>query len=1195
MSSQNRGAQGTNKQKGVSVNNLFSGRNAPGQRGNDPSRNGMQSVGKAANVFRRMPAPASLPSLRAENNGQDPTTPVVPQGGTGWSKSDNPNGAAEPPQTPTSQQAAVPVPPPANDLRPSWLVAANAEQQTNNSQAREFPSLAPPANDSDKINKWETTSSLAERFNEMSNGDSFEGGVPTRFLGSTPNSTDAAFNAKSSTKPLSNNKYNRNSDDEGFDSQDRDRNYSTEEGGWSSNGSPSQTDSYGPDKDTDGYLSYMTNDLPHFRTSEIRILKRATEQLLLQDISDDEDDVQMTRLDKPSICVVKRGGDVRPVDTPESELSEQVPESPRSPTPPPAPKKATDAVETEEKKLVKERKSFKKIIKEPKGFEEVKPVKLVEKVPEKDLKLTSKKNNKDKKKEVEVKPAEGNIWFKNSEEKKQQAVPTPIPEATPIATLATTPVAAVQYTAEVQTPIEKVEKPAFEEIVPAPLPQENVWAKRKEERESLEREKEKSLMPRVMQQAIEHHFPKVHDSTTIKVDKESTRKSSDTEFTRAAIRARKQQTSNDVRRLINGENGVKIKLNRNGNQENDGSDLKLQKGNGPNGYNNHQNGYKNQNGAYKNNQVNGKLVENNNRERSDSHRSNVSTQHSEDNKKPTLNGQNAKTEETQKENGAFKQFNINEITNISIESWADEMENLCRCEDSDNKTEMNEIVECAEPVKPQQPVSNQVQYQTQEQEKKNKPKTKDPKQGTQLFVPKALRKEADDLPANGLLSPQNVEAKEKIAAAKCNGEVAKKVDAEQNKKPGQPNKKKGEQSVEFPKQVGKSVDITGYDFTFDPKLHQTPIMSDRAAIQKMISAENEATDDASNNRRKILTDLRQSIDGMGQFAMSKVSQDFKEPFTCRPNNLNGNNISLPAFTNPYSSFPPLFNSGDAPLLYPNTAPSPPMSYLNMMNFSNLKRQNGFGAPENGLLGRIPNPQANVAAAALAAAQHQRIWNGGHFDLGPLSGTPPANYNSNGSYGFFNNCPNPTEHRPPFGGLPTGLPNGMGNGQAPPFFDRPPLPPANLAVGSQRQANMFNSNRSQPPQQQSGPPQLMNSMNNGPGQFPSQNFQPPPPPPMMRLPPTNGASHQENLAFFFNSNRGPIPRPPGISAPGHVAQMDLTWSNSNNNHFGNAGHSNGNWNNQQTAGPSRQNGYNQRRENQQMNNRMRPTPVQGTRQ
>lgn len=57
-------------------------------------------------------------------------------------------------------------------------------------------------------------------------------------------------------------------DDEGFDSQDRDRNYSTEEGGWSPNGSPSQTVCYGPDKDTENeYRSYLRNDLPQFRVS----------------------------------------------------------------------------------------------------------------------------------------------------------------------------------------------------------------------------------------------------------------------------------------------------------------------------------------------------------------------------------------------------------------------------------------------------------------------------------------------------------------------------------------------------------------------------------------------------------------------------------------------------------------------------------------------------------------------------------------------------------------------------------------------------------------------------------------------------------------------------------------------------------------------------------------------------------------
>uniref|UniRef100_A0A1I7U055 BAT2_N domain-containing protein n=1 Tax=Caenorhabditis tropicalis TaxID=1561998 RepID=A0A1I7U055_9PELO len=1136
----------------------------------------MQSVGKAGNVFRRMPPPASLPSLRAENNGQDPTTPVVPQGGTGWSKSDNPNGAVETPQTPTTQPVAVPPPPPpANDLRPSWLVAANAEQQANNSQAREFPSLAPPLTDSDKINKWDPSfSSFADKFDEMSNRNDFEGDVPIRFLGPNSTSSDAAFNAKTvAAKPISSSKYNRISDDEGFDSQDRDRNYSPEEGCWSSNGSPSQTDSYGPDKDTDiDYRSYMRESLPQYRTNEIRILRRATEQLLLQDISDDEDEVQMTRLDKPSVCVVKRGGETKSLDTPESERSEQGLETiTRSPTPPPP---VLKTVEKKEKRIRKEPKSFKKEIKDPRNhYDDSNESKPVENVWE--MKKGKGSNEmKDKKKNVETKDAV---------KEKKQTIPPPNPGPAP---------APAPITSESPPPSEK---PQVEEMLPAPLPQENVWAKRKEERESLEREKEKSLMPRVMQQAIEQHFPKVHDSATIKVNKESTRKSSDTEFTRAAIRARKQATSNDVRRLMNTENGPKIKLHRHGNQDHDDQDAKTHKG--QNGYHN---GFKGH-GVNRNNQTNGRLSENNHRERKDSHRSNVSSHHSEDNKKP-VNGQNKKNDNKAKENGESKKFNIEDMKDVNIESWADEMENLDGFEEVKSKNKKNKVAEKQPPAKHQQ-------NHNQEVEKNGKAKPKDPKQGTRLFVPKALRKETDDLPANGLLSPQSVETKEKIAAAKSNGDVPKKPDDDSKgywdsltpevstlpKKVNPPPKKKGE--VEFPKPVGKFVDITGYDFTFDPQLHQTPIMSDRAAIQKMLSAENEATDDGSNNRRKFLTDLRQSIDGMGQFAMSaKAIQEYNDLLTVRSNS-NNNNVTLAPFSNHYSSFQPLFT--DAPH-YPNPAPSPPMSYLNMINFSNLKRQNGYGSPENGLLGRMPNQQA-AAVAAVAAAQHQRIWNGGHFDINSLVGTPPANYSSNGSYGFFNNGPNANEmnkslclqHRPPF----SGLPNGLSGGQTP-FFDRTTLPPANLAVGSQRQNYNSNMNRPQQPPP-SGQAHSMNGMNNSSFPPPPQSF-PQPPPPMMRMQPTNGGSHQDNVAFFFGAgNRGPAGRPQGISAPpppGHSAQFDM-WSNSNSNYFGNAGHSTGNWNGTQAAGPPRQNGYNPRQvhDNQQMNNRMRPTPIQGTRQ
>lgn len=73
------------------------------------SGHGMQSLGKVA-TSRRMPTPASLPSLRSEHAGNDPNVNLVPSGGGGWkSASDDKENRAE---DRTETDRSSPEPPP---------------------------------------------------------------------------------------------------------------------------------------------------------------------------------------------------------------------------------------------------------------------------------------------------------------------------------------------------------------------------------------------------------------------------------------------------------------------------------------------------------------------------------------------------------------------------------------------------------------------------------------------------------------------------------------------------------------------------------------------------------------------------------------------------------------------------------------------------------------------------------------------------------------------------------------------------------------------------------------------------------------------------------------------------------------------------------------------------------------------------
>ncbi|GMR34040.1 hypothetical protein PMAYCL1PPCAC_04235 [Pristionchus mayeri] len=171
----NRSATGAVKTKVQNVNSVYSGKNQL-QGGKPLGRNGgLTAIGKASGVVRRMPPPPTLPSLRAESQGQDPDIAIKPSL-----------------SSVVAASAATGV-----DMRPAWAKPpTTAAPPTETTPVAGYPSLATAAaaaNEETRASRtWRSSGSMSEEPMQELPARFYDGGngpvrpyQPARFQGSS--------------------------------------------------------------------------------------------------------------------------------------------------------------------------------------------------------------------------------------------------------------------------------------------------------------------------------------------------------------------------------------------------------------------------------------------------------------------------------------------------------------------------------------------------------------------------------------------------------------------------------------------------------------------------------------------------------------------------------------------------------------------------------------------------------------------------------------------------------------------------------------------------------------------------------------------------------------------------------------------------------------------------------------------------